>query len=268
VYVSIFAEHLESQTKLARNSRSVDHNEFKSRMGTFRAPGRTRRWTPEFVFNDAQLRCVLMHATVGFCFRSGTPPQEVLSNLEKLKELAARRQDRERALAADDQEISYWNKLAQTINARDQAGGFMQVAAGISFRAWRLNWHDDAIAAEMELTAEAVKKIRHRLLDYGRRLGFATYVPRRDKARKLIDLTTIQHLHSLGADVFQIAKTLQCSARAVQLALNVERTCPKCGSRYEQSKQHRICRKCTRKYQAAFARKRREEAWLKTVAWG
>ena len=280
--MGLFAEHLESQSKMVRRTRETDFGELQS---VAKSVGRTRRWIPEFVYNDAQLRCVLMHATMGFCFRSKQAPPEVVNDLAKLKELAARQQA-VRALCVDNAEMEHWNKMAQTIRAVDKAGGFMALIAAISFRAWRLCHHDKEIAAELGMTDTAVGGILRRLISYAQRLGFETYAQRKDMIRPDAQVELVLFLWKQNHTVGEIVKSLRCAPKFVRSVLRKngvyvwrrhhgrapKPTCPKCGSPYTKVKRQMICRTCTRAYLAKYQRERRrklaEEAFFKTVAYG
>jgi hypothetical protein len=50
-------------------------------MQVLRSVGRTNRWIPAFVANNAQLRCVILHATIGYVFRGGKVPATVQTDL-------------------------------------------------------------------------------------------------------------------------------------------------------------------------------------------
>lgn len=260
---------LENVTTLAKSG--LVFNDGKR---VFNAVGRTKRWIPQFINNDSQHRCVLMEATVSWAFHGRSTPPEILRDLEALKDFASQHQGRRRELGCSNAEMVHWNKMAAIINAVDQAGGYMQLLAGISYRAWRLRWHDEDIADHFQLSTETVKQIRLRLIAFAQRLGFETYSPRpefveaRDARQALI-----RTLWQQGRTVSQIAEQVPCCRREVYFVLHKDKAherrvsersgvenCPKCGKPYEvyakQAKpdrfgvhrQKRKCRDCFNAY--------------------
>lgn len=213
----------------------------------FTAIGRTQRWTPEFINSDTEFRCVLMTATVSWAFHGRPTPPDILRDLESLKSFAAQHQDNRRELGCSNAEMQHWNKMAAMINAVDQAGGYMQLLAGISYRAWRLRWHDEDIANHFQLSAPAVQQIRLRLIAFAQRLGFATYAPKSEyiEAREARH-ALIRDLWQQGRTVAEIAKRVPCARREVYFVLHKDKAherrvsersavenCPKCGKPYE-----------------------------------
>ena len=185
-------------------------------MHQFNAPGRTRRYTPEFAADDAKLRTVLIHATLGYIFRTGKVPPDVLTDLEFLKQLAANRAAWAEACAAGSLS-AHWSACEEFIVATANCGGYMQMLAAIAYRAWRLNWHDSEIAASLAMTIQSVTDTRTRLLRYAERLGFATFAPRKGNVR--VDDALVARMWSNRATVALIAEVLGCCAKVVRHSL-------------------------------------------------
>jgi hypothetical protein len=275
---SLFQDELESQAKLARNSHVMDYGESKSSMQVVRTTGRTNRWIPAFVANNSQLRCVILHATIGYVFRGGKVPATVQTDLQHLKELADRRQALVQGFVNAD-ELSYWNRLAQTVNATERAGGYMALLAGVTYRAWRLRWHDREIADSLGLKPKAVAGIRERVVRYAKFLGYETNPPKRIKPDARAELAI--YFWQQGRSLSQIAKSLPATRQFVRDVLGKAglykayshgEFCPKCSTPYTIRracrKQQRICVTCLRKSNCEAMRKWRQQAFLKTVAWG
>jgi hypothetical protein len=257
--VSLFDEHLESQTKLARRSRSLDYNQFKE-MHVIRSVGRPRRWIPEFATDDGQLRSVIIHATLGYIFRAGKVPADITTDREYLKELASDRQAWAEAMVSGSLN-AHWQSMEQYIAAVRGCGGYMEMLGAVAYRAYRLRWHDEDIAASLAMTTVSVRTIRFRLLRYAERLGFTTYERRKDVLPAAVH-ELIASMWSQSATVKQIAANLGSSGQFVRHSLRMQGLYglrhPRRGCDLE--KRRACARKATRTY--------RERQFLKTVAWG
>lgn len=198
----------------------VDYQEFKSGWHTVNTPGRTRRWIPEFVFDDTQLRAVIIHATLGYIFRKKRIPEDVRLDLVYLKELAANRQAWVEACAHGNLS-QHWQACEEFICAVADAGGYMEALSAIAYRCWRLNWHDRDVAASLAMQTESVKRVRIRLVKYAEKLGFPTHAPRKDAAEKEVH-ELIGRMFSNGATVALIAALLGRSVVFVRHSLRVQ----------------------------------------------
>jgi hypothetical protein len=246
----------------------VDSKDLAHSMSRFSASGRTRRWIPEFAYNNAQLRCVLMSATMNYCFHGKTPPG-VEHDLELLKEMAAQRQAR-LASFADQTEILHWNRMAQTIHAAGKSG-YMALIAGISYRAWRLRWHDSDIAREAGMTTTAARDLRRRLVHCAEVLGFPTHPKKRNDLAPRITkeiVVAMWEMHSMTTH--GIARALNCAPHLVNRLLKIAGVyvpnrrrravlCSICQSPREQRKSGLFCRKCSARRSLASLRKKNGE---------
>ena len=197
----------------------VDYQEFKTGWHSINTPGRTRRWTPEFAFDDSQLRAVIIHATLGYIFRKGRIPEDVKLDLVYLKELAANRQKWVEACAQDSLS-QHWQAMEEYITAVRGCGGYMEMLGAVAYRAWRLNWHDRDIAASLAMQSESVKRVRLTLLKYAQRLGFPTYERRPDAAPQEVH-ELIARMFRNGATVALVAAILSRSIPFVRHSLRV-----------------------------------------------
>jgi hypothetical protein len=246
------------------------------------APGRTRRWIPQFANNDAQLRSVIAHTTISYVFHSKQVPPGIEIDLANLKRLADSRQAHWQSLA-DGSANRYWEAVASHLRSVADAGGYMELIAAVSYRAWRLRWHDKDCASQMGLKAHTTRDILGRLVQMADRLGYTTYEPRSD-ARMRVTPETVAMMWENGAPVGDIAAILSCHPTLVRhhlrkLGLHVwakgrgrrakGTSCRKCGTPYDtDSRGQQMCPECTRRRLRAWHSKRSEQAFLKTVAWG
>lgn len=198
----------------------VEYQEFKSSWHTIHAVGRPRRWIPEFAFDDAQLRSVIIHATLGYIFRTSEVPDDIELDLAYLKELAANRQKWVEACAQGSLS-AHWQACEEFICAVANCGGYMEMVGAVAYRAWRLRWHDNDIAASLAMQKESVKRIRIRLVKYAERLGFPTHAPRKDVTQKEVH-ELIARMFSQNATVDVIAAILGRSCWFVRHSLRVQ----------------------------------------------
>lgn len=210
-------EHIRKRGSFAKdaNEAGVAGNEFRD-MHTITAVGRTRRYIPEFAFDDGQLRSVIIHATLGYIYRVGKVPADVETDLAYLKKLAADRQAWVEACAQGSLS-AHWQACEEHITAVANCGGYMEMLGAVAYRAWRLRWHDRDIAASLAMTVSSVADVRTRLLRYAERLGFPTFPPRKGNTR--IDDALVASMWSNRATVNLIAVVLGCSGRVVRHSL-------------------------------------------------
>jgi hypothetical protein len=244
----------------------VSGNEFLE-MHRINTPGRTRRWIPAFYSNDAQLRAVLAKAVINYSFHGAPVPENLSTDLANLQRLAMEQQVRV------ENSIRYWNATIEHLNAVRNVGSYVALLAAISYRAWRLGWHDRDIAASVGLTRRGVSEIIGRLVLYGKEMGFETYAARNGGPESNCDYVAVVALWTAGMSTNEIAKELRCHRRSVRHTLRLagvyvrDRHCG-CGVPLRQKKGQRVCPRCYTKRNREYQRQRREQAWLKTVAWG
>jgi len=235
---------------------------------TIRVVGRSKTYIPEFYTNDSQLRAVLAKAVVGYCFRSTRVPDNLATDLVNLQRIALERQSR----VEDANRL--WNATVEHINAVRASGSYLALIAGISYRAWRLGWHDQDIANELGMTKAGVGRILRRLVRYAEELGFQTYAH-----RKLRDLNPerVHELWNQGRTVSQIVVELKTCADTVRHILRLKNVFVwnrNCGHDVplKQGRGQQFCPVCYNDYQREYQRKKRKREadlkFVKTVAWG
>jgi hypothetical protein len=236
----------------------VDGKEFYNFMHHVNAPGRTQRWIPAFYSNDAQLRAVLAKAVVAYSFRSRRVPENLSTDLANLQRIAIERQVR-----VEDAEHS-WNATIEHLNAIRTAGSYLALLAAISYRAWRLGWHDRDVAEAVGLTEKGVARILYRLVFHGEEMGFETYKRRSDAGEKSnCDYVAVIALWTAGRSIPKIANELKCSAYAVRHILRVagvyvwNRYCNH-GALKLYSDGKRRCRECRKKYLHDYHQRRKK----------
>jgi hypothetical protein len=245
----------------------VSGNEYFESMQYIITPGRTRRWIPAFYSNDAQLRAVLAKAVINYSFHGARVPENLSTDLANLQRLATEQQVRV------ENSIRYWNATIEHLNAVRNVGSYVTLLAAISYRAWRLGWHDKDIAESVGLTRRGVTEIIGRLVLYGKEMGFETYATRKGGHESNCDYVAVVALWTAGMSTNEIAKELRCHRRSVRHTLRLagvyvmKRRCG-CGVPLKQKKNQRGCPECDKKRGREYMRFRREQAWLKTVAWG
>jgi hypothetical protein len=235
----------------------VSGNEFYNSMSRVYAPGRTQRWIPAFYTNDAQLRAVLAKAVIGYIVRSARVPENLNTDLANLQRLALGRQVRV------EEAEHCWNATIEHLNAVRTAGSYLALLAAISYRAWRLAWHNRDVAESIGLTAEGVKRILRRLVLYGEEMGFETYKPRKDAGKGNCDYVGVMALWTAGLTTRQISRELRCSIGGVKHTLRMagvyvwNRNCGHGISLRQYKDGHRRCPECIRIYQREYQRDRR-----------
>jgi len=185
-------------------ARVLNHNEFGS---VFYSPGRSQRWIPEFAANEGQLKSVLVHAAVSYIFRSKKVPEDIATDLEYLKRLANDRHAQEVALH-DGSGNEHWNRMSEHLRAVGNAGGYLQLTAGISYRAWRLGWHNKEIGDVMGMKGIAVNGVIVKLLRIAETLGYPTRPRRRDKPKHVRGVDDILLMWDEGETVSYTHLTL------------------------------------------------------------
>lgn len=183
----------------------VSREDFTSGMSTFARTGRSKRWIPLFALNELQLRAVLIHATVGYCFGEKTP-EAVSCELKYLVEIAKDRIAYHNArLSGLDQFHS--NRLVGHLQAVESSGGYMQLLSAVAWRAWRLRWTGPEIAANLGIKYLQVMQILGRLVRIARILNFPTY-ERGGKPRGKANEQNVAEMWNQGLRVKQITETL------------------------------------------------------------
>ena len=189
-------------------------------MHTIHAVGRTRRWIPEFAFDDGQLRSTIIHCTLAYIFRGKKVPADVETDLAYLKKLASDRQAWVESCAQGSLS-AHWQACEEYITAVANCGGYMEMLAAIAYRAWRLRWHDRDIAATLAMQTESVKRNRIRMVKYAERLGFPTYERRKDVTENEVH-ELIARMFSHNATVDLIAAVLGRSCVFVRHSLRLQ----------------------------------------------
>jgi DNA-binding CsgD family transcriptional regulator len=187
-------------------------------MSTFTRPGRSKRWIPLFALNDLQLRTVLIHATVGYCFKERAP-EEVGCELKYLVEVAKDRVAYHNARLSGLDRV-HSDRLVAHLSAVEASGGYMQLISAVAWRAWRMRWPSPDISAEFGIKYLQVMQILERLVRIARILNFPTYEVGNNPGRRASKaneqnvaekwsqgLTVAQIMETLGAD-WQVVVTI------------------------------------------------------------
>jgi hypothetical protein len=150
-------------------------NLFGGHVGSFSVfvrTGRSRKWVPEFAFNDSSFRDVLIRVDVDF-----------------LKE-------RKRAFYARGPAFTA---------AIERAGSHRALVAAVVYHAWRLRWPSRDIALDMGLRTRQVNWIILKVLRTARQMGFPT-ITDTTPARKNVTTEEILELFNQRVAIRDIAQ--------------------------------------------------------------
>jgi hypothetical protein len=178
----------------------------------FTIVGRSTRWIPPFVNNPAQLQAVLAEAAVRYAFQSKQVPPDLERTLANLKQLA---DDKTAYVKTLVQANDYWNKVSTTLEAYEGAGGYLDTIAAVSYRGWRLRWHNPDIESHMGLRKDAARDILVRLMAIAQEMGFEVYEPRSHRDVEEV----VAGMWKNGAHVGLISALLEIPARQVRQVL-------------------------------------------------
>lgn len=263
----------------------VSSKELAESMRQGSSGGRTTRWIPEYATNDAQLRSVLVHATISYVFHSKRVPADIQTDLAHLKRMADDRLAYWQSLA-NGSDTEWWNKVAERLRSIADAGGYMALIAAISYRAWRLRWHDKEIERELNLKQWTVRDLLLRLNRIAYRLGYPACKPRPDFFNLEVLGSCVATMWENKAPVGLIAEILSIQPEMVRRLLRkhglyvfrgrsarrLQTHCRKCGTALVQTKRQQMCPACDRAKHLQYGRERRrkhaDEKFIKTVAWG
>jgi|SRR5579864_3628474 len=190
-------------------------------MRPFKTIGRTSRWIPEFVHNDAQLRSVILHTALNYIYRSKKRPDALSLNLLNVDRMARDKAARIKAIA-DGSEDKYWQNIGEYIAAVDTTG-YVALLSAVAWRAWRNvpPWHDEEIGCSLAMRTVTVAGILRRLVTTARLLRYPAYEPRKDKPQAVTDEAIVEAWSIFGLTVDRIVADLHVSPQRVRRLLRL-----------------------------------------------
>jgi hypothetical protein len=159
-------------------------------------PLRQPCWTPAFAASDEKLRRVLLHKAWMYLHGSGRPASA--PDDWKTINAAATKKGMEIFTTSFAKCPAHKRReSAAHIAALKRAGGYLELQAAISYRAWRRGQDSVAIAESLGMSPQSVRMTLHRICEVARKLGYETFPRHRSFGQSHVTIKTVAVLNAV-----------------------------------------------------------------------